>query len=419
MTSPHANSPRRLILLGATGSIGRQALEVIAHLNRERARDGSSPLFDVVGLAAGRNGAALAQAGRAHPSARLALAETIGNEAPPGCLTGEEAAQELVETVEADVVVGAMVGFAGLPAMLAATKRGCDIALANKEALVAAGELMIGAARAHGAHLLPVDSEHSGLWQALAPTSAAPWSATAPPFQAGPDVRSVTLTASGGALRGWSRDAIYHATPDQALSHPTWDMGAKVTIDTASLTNKALELIEAAWLFGLEAPRLKVLVHPQSIVHALVEFVDRSVVAQLGVPDMRTPIQVALTWPERAAGLAPSLSLAETGRLDFEAPDVELFPAIPAGLEVIRRGGTSGAVFSAANEAAVEAFLEGAIPFGRISELACSAIDAVGTSSLRTIDDVFAADAEGRRYVTTALSAATSSNSAPQSQEQT
>ncbi len=393
---------RRVIVLGATGSIGRQTLDVIAHLNARCAHNNCAPIFDVVGLAAGSNSDALRAAAVAHDVCELALAS--GDDTSPGALrTGTNAAERLVREIDADLVVGAMVGFAGLPAMIAAAELGRDIALANKEALVAAGELLVHLARDRGTRLLPVDSEHSGLWQALAAHTGGAWDRAAPPITLGDEIRRVVLTASGGALRCKSRQEVHDATPEQALAHPTWTMGAKVTIDTASLTNKALELVEAAWLFDLDAERLGVLIHPQSIVHAFVEYADHSVVAQLGAPDMRTPIQTALTWPQREPGLAPTLSLAEIGRLDFEEPDLEMFPALGAGFEMIRRAGTSGAVFNAANEIAVQAFLDRSIPFGRVSELSCQAIEVVGSNPIRSMDDVYAADAEGRRFVAAAL----------------
>lgn len=403
------SSPRRVIVLGATGSIGRQSLEVIAHLNAARARAGEAPMFRVVGLAAGRDQQALLAAARAHSGARLALASSDMQAA--GLCTGPEAAEQLVREVEADLVIGAMVGFAGLPAMLAAVELGRDVALANKEALVAAGELVVRLAREHGACLLPVDSEHSGIWQAIGAHAAGAWDRAAPPIDVANEITRVTLTASGGALRNMSPKARYHATPAQALAHPTWNMGAKVTIDTASLTNKALELVEAAWLFGLRADQLDVLIHPQSIVHALIEYADRSVVAQLGTPDMRTPIQTALTWPARHPGLAPVLDLTSLARLDFEAPDFDQFPALGAGFEIIRRGGACGAIFSAANEVAVHAFLDQAIPFGRIAEISCAAIDEVGSSAIRSIADILEADAEGRRFARSRLGASTTSTS--------
>jgi 1-deoxy-D-xylulose-5-phosphate reductoisomerase len=221
----------------------------------------------------------------------------------------------------------------------------------------------------------------------------------------GADVARLVLTASGGPFRTASAHDTYHATPRQALKHPTWQMGPKVTIDSASLTNKALEIVEAHWLFGVPGEKIGVVVHPQSIVHALVEFADGNVVAQLAPPDMRTPIQYALTFPHRPAGVSRKLDWATLGSLEFAPPDRERFPALDAAYEVIARGGTAGAVFNAANEAAVEAFLAERIPFGRITELSRSALEALGSSSLRSLADAVEADAQARRYVRTLLGA--------------
>ena len=389
---------RRIILLGATGSIGRQTIDVVARLNDLAARGESPVAFDVVGLGAGRNAPELFRLAETLGVRDLALAEGDPAGAPEGAVLrlGPDGAERLVREVEADVVLGAIVGFRGLPATLAAVELGRDVALANKETLVAAGELVVRACAESGSRLLPVDSEHSGVWQCLA---ARDRGLDAPPFALGDEVRRVVLTASGGALRDLPADEVERATVEQALAHPTWDMGAKVTIDSASLTNKALELVEAHWLFGLGADRLGALVHPSSTVHALVEYADASVVAQLGAPDMRTPIQVALTYPERLPGPAERLDLATLGSLEFGEPDTERFPALALGFEVIRAGGVAGAVFNAANEAAVEAFLDKRITFGAIGRLVASAVAGVGASPVRSLDDVAEADAEARRCV--------------------
>lgn len=419
-----SGAPRRVIILGSTGSIGVQTLDVVRHLNSLHAR-GEFPFpFEVVGLAAGRNTDALLGQAMAHGVKQVALCEPAkdgtSSSPPPGVSIrrAPDAAERLVREVPCDLIVGAIVGSAGLPAMLAAAELGIDIALANKETLVAAGSLVVAACAKSGAHLLPVDSEHSGVWQCLAgatvkdPTrgGAAPLQSAAdarrslaPPYIAGPDVTRVILTASGGALRTMSREQMEQATPEQALAHPTWSMGAKVTIDTASLTNKALELIEAHWLFGLEADRLGVLIHPQSIVHAMVEFADGSSIAQLGAPDMRTPIQVALAHPRRVPGLIAHASLGRAARLDFEEPDLARYPALACGYEVIRRGGASGAVFNAANEAAVEAFLARRIPFGSIASLSAAALEALGSARAGTLDEILEADREARRFVAARL----------------
>jgi len=403
--NPNENSagrPRRVLILGSTGSIGRQTIEVINALNAAHDRGAWRSRYEIVGLAAGTNTAALlAQASSLGVGDVAIGANTDDVRAPSGVtlLTGPDAAERLVRTVDADLVVAAIVGFAGLGATFAAIERGVDVALANKETLVAAGELVIGAARGVGGvgvSILPIDSEHSGIWQCLAGT-------TAPPMSLEATVRRVTITASGGPFLGWPKERIRNATLAQALRHPTWSMGPKVTIDCASLTNKALELIEAHWLFGLGPDRLGAVIHPQSIVHALVEFTDGSTIAQLGAPDMRTPIQYALTHPLRAPGISDTPPNGAMQSMRFDEPDLDRFPALGVAERVMRQGGVSGAVFNAANEAAVEAFIAGEIPFGRIPELSIGALDAIvgqaGNAPLRSLDDVREADALGRRYV--------------------
>jgi 1-deoxy-D-xylulose-5-phosphate reductoisomerase len=395
--------PVRILLLGSTGSIGTQTVEVLAGLERAGRR------YEVVGLAAGSNTALLGAQAASLGVQRIAIASVDAPlSAPEGAsaLRGPDAAEQLVRSCHddggVDMVIGAMVGSAGLPATLAALELGIDVALANKETLVAAGQIVVATARRTGAALLPVDSEHSGVWQCLNSDATG---FRKPPFAAGPEVTRITLTASGGALRDWPIDRIRRATPEEALAHPNWDMGAKVTIDSASLTNKALELIEAAWLFGVGSDRLGALIHPQSIVHSFVEFSDRSVIAQLGMPDMKTPIQYALTAPDRPIGVAPRLELRQLARLDFAEPDTERFPALQAGFEVIERGGTAGAVFNGANEAAVKAFLAGRVDFGTMTGLARAAMDEIGTSPIRSLDDVLEADTEARRFVHRRLNA--------------
>lgn len=384
---------RRVILLGSTGSIGTQTLEVIEHLNSQ---PDAGTRYRVVGLAAGSNAALLMDQAARWGVRDLALC--TGSAAGDGRLRlGTQGAERLVREVECDIVLGAMVGAAGLPATIAAVELGRDVALANKEPLVMAGELVVRAAKAGGARLLPVDSEHSGVWQALG-------EACVPPYECGGHVSKVILTASGGPFRLSSIDEMRRATPAQALRHPTWTMGRKVTIDSASLMNKALELLEAHWLFGLSADRLGALIHPQSVVHALVEHVDGSVVAQLGVADMRLPIQLALTWPQRRPGATRRLDLASTARLDFEPVDAHRFPAVDMALEAIRRGGTAGAILNGANEAAVKAFLEaGSIPFGRISELVAEAMARVEVRRVSSLGDVLEADRAARACVNAAI----------------
>jgi len=345
---------RRLSLLGSTGSIGRQTLEVAA-AHPER--------IAIAGLAAGGNlelliqqtkqfQPALVSVTRRDDAARVREAvSNLGVEV----VSGPEGLRAVAEA-EADLVIGALVGSVGLEPVLAALEQGRDVALANKEVLVIAGPLVLQEARAHGARLLPLDSEHVAIHQCLAGH---------PPE----GVRKIWLTASGGPFRTWSPDQIRDASPEQALAHPNWQMGPKVTVDSATLMNKGFEVIEARWLFDCEADRIGVLIHPESIVHSLVEYVDGSWLAQLSVPDMRIPIAYVLGMDDRLAipGLRP-LDLVEAGALHFDAPDLERFPALRLALEAARSGGTAPAVLNAANEVAVEAFLAGRIAFTTIAE---------------------------------------------------
>src|SRR6059058_3513047 len=309
---------RRIALLGATGSIGRQALEIIdAH-----------PELELVAAASG-----------SRPIDGLAPLTQVGGNPT-----------ELLERARPDVVLNAVVGFAGLPATLWTLERGVDLALANKESLVAAGELATSAWRRGGGRLLPVDSEHSAAQQCLE-------------GRAPETVHSLVLTASGGPFRGRSREELGRVTRADALAHPTWRMGPKITVDSATLANKGLELIEAHFLFGVPYERIEIVVHPASVVHSLVRFRDGAALAHLGYPDMRVPISFALTYPERAATPVPSLDFASGLTLEFEAPDVETFPLLRLAREAGTRGGTYPCAFNAANEVAVAAFLDGRLPF--------------------------------------------------------
>ncbi len=400
----------RLIVLGSTGSIGRQTLDVVAHLNALHARDEWPTFTRVVGLAAGKNATLLAEQAERFAVPHAAISE--GDQARSARITlrGKNSAEELVRAVPCDVVMAAMVGSAGLPATLAAVELGRNIALANKETLVAAGALVLPFAQRSGSRLLPVDSEHSALWQCLQsfPTGS-DGTPHVPPMNAPRAVTRAILTASGGPFRTWTKDQIVNATPEQALRHPTWSMGAKVTIDSASLMNKGFELIEAHWLFGLEPRRLAALVHPQSIVHAIVETADGSMLAQLGTPDMRAPIQYALSFPRRPPGRVARLDLASLAKLEFHEPDTNRFPALSLALNTITTGGTAGAVLNAANEVAVQAFLAGRgdstpgtaapIKFGRITDLAAEAIAMIPARPLHTLADCLAADQETREWV--------------------
>jgi 1-deoxy-D-xylulose-5-phosphate reductoisomerase len=275
-------------------------------------------------------------------------------------LFGEEGIERVAADPQVDTVVSGIVGAAGLRGTWVALEAGKRVCIANKETLVVAGPLVMDLARRRGARVLPVDSEHSAIFQAL--QSGQPG-----------EVRRIVLTASGGPFRGWTAEQLEKVTPEQALAHPTWNMGKKITIDSATLMNKALEVIEAKWLFGLAVEQIEVVVHPQSIVHSMVEFVDGSIIAQMSPPDMKLPIQYALTWPERMAGPSPRLDWRKRFQLDFEPPDLERFPALALGFEVAARGGTCGAVLNAANEAAVERFLERKLTFTDIPR-ACRAV---------------------------------------------
>jgi 1-deoxy-D-xylulose-5-phosphate reductoisomerase len=298
---------------------------------------------------------------------------------PIAVLEGEAGLCEAASLASADIVLSAVSGGAGLPAAVAALEAGKTLALANKEAMVMGGPLLGRMAERTGATILPVDSEHSAVFQILAGLR--------------PDeVARVVLTASGGPFRGWDSARLAAVTPEAALNHPTWSMGAKITIDSATLMNKALEVIEARWLFGLPAERIGIVVHPQSIVHCLVETRDGAVLAHLGAPDMRLPIQYALGYPDRVPGPAERLDLVEAGRLEFEEPDFEAFPALGLGYRVAGAGGTSGAVLSAANEEAVEAFLDGRIGFLDIARTVERVLDAHEPPTGLSMEMVFAAD---------------------------
>lgn len=380
---------RRIAILGATGSIGQSTLDLV-----ERSPD----RFEVVALTAQTNVNALAAAAR-RTGAKLAV---IAEESHLTNLrdklegTGCAAAaggDALIEAASggADWVMAAIVGCAGLVPTMAAIEAGKTVALANKEALVTAGTLMTGAAERSGAILLPVDSEHNAIFQCLAGSRKE-------------DVSRLILTASGGPFRLSSFDEMREATPAQAVAHPKWSMGAKISVDSATLMNKGLELIEAHHLFGLQSSRIDIVVHPQSVVHSLVEFVDGSLLAQLGTADMRIPIAHTLAWPERMETPAERLSLIDVGRLDFESPDLERFPALRLAREALDRGGGAAIVLNAANEIAVEAFLSERIGFCdivRIAELALEEID-VGTPV--SVDEVVALDKNTRERAAAMIS---------------
>ena len=386
-----AQRPRRLIVLGSTGSIGCNTLEVADHLS------GQGSAIEVVGLAAQRNTERLIEQARRFNVRHLAVCDTDAavrvQEAMPETtvFAGQDAAERLVREVESTDVAAAIVGSAGLPATLAAAELGLRIHLSNKETLVAAGELVIHTARKNGAVLLPVDSEHSAIFQCLHGRDAS-------------RVSRLVLTASGGALRDFPLDQLHRASPEDALKHPTWNMGPKVTIDTATMINKGLEMIEARWLFDVPAEKIQPLIHPQSLVHSFVEFVDGSVLAQLGPPDMRSPIQTALTWPDRTAGCGDKLDWTQFNDLSFYPPCPDRYPGIELCYQAVRSGRTAGAVLNAANEAAVEAFLARRIRFGQIVELVGRAMDTIDPRPVDSLDAVLDADREARAFVETSLS---------------
>jgi 1-deoxy-D-xylulose-5-phosphate reductoisomerase len=381
---------RKIAILGATGSIGKSALDLI-----ERSPD----RFEVVAVTAATNVEALADIAR-RTGARLAVIadEARGSELAEllvgtGCrvAAGEDA---LIEAAvgEAELIIAAIVGCAGLRSTMAAVEAGKTVALANKEALVTAGALMTDVAAARGATLLPVDSEHNAIFQCLAGSNRG-------------DVARIILTASGGPFRTASAETIGAATPAQAVAHPNWSMGAKISVDSATLMNKGLELIEAHYLFGLPSERIDILVHPQSVVHSMVEYVDGSVLAQLGSPDMRIPIAYALAWPERLPTPARRLDLAAIARLDFEAPDVKRFPALRLAREALEQGGAAPIVLNAANELAVARFLQGAIRFPEIINIVEEAIDRSDFPAPRSIGDVVEIDRTTRSRVQASMKA--------------
>ena len=355
--SGHYTGRVRVALLGATGSIGRQAIEVVEN----------SPELELCALASGSS-----------DLGPLAAEHGVEHVQSGGDLTA------LLEAAEPDLVLNAVVGFAGIGATLWALEHGVTLALANKESLVAAGELALAARERGGGLLLPIDSEHSAAFQCLEARPAE-------------SVHSLVLTASGGPFRGRSREDLADVTVEEALALPTWSMGPKITIDSATLANKGLELIEAHHLFGIPYERLEVVLHPTSVVHALVRFRDGAALAHLGYPDMRVPISWALTYPHRAPVDLPQLDLAGGLTLEFGAPDLETFPLLALARRAGEGGGTFPCAFNAANETAVAAFLEGRLPFLGIAEVVADVLGAVDGAAARDLDDLVEADAEARR----------------------
>ena len=393
-SNPTPPSVKRVLLLGSTGSIGTQTLQVMAHLNALHDQGAYPTRFELVGLAAGSDHATLVRQAHEWSVRDIALCNAL-DPTPSGfnLRTGNDAATRLVEEIECDLVVGSIVGIAGLRSTLRAVELGIDVALANKESLVAAGELVTNAAFTSGACLLPLDSEHAGIWQCLAGLHL---DRACPPMRPSAEIARVVLTASGGSFRDQTRDQIEHASLEQALNHPNWDMGAKVTIDSATLMNKALELLEAHWLFGLPASKLGAIIHPQSIVHALVECADGSVIAQLGAPDMRAPIQHALCDSRRPDGCAPRLDITKLASLDFVEIDPSRFPAIGLAMHAINTGADAGAALNAANEHAVAMFMDARLPFGQIDRCVEHVMSSWDPSPIASLDDVLAADERAR-----------------------
>lgn len=377
---------RQIALLGSTGSIGTQALDVVRN-NTDR--------FEIYALVARQNVDLLAQQARefrpevvviADEQYYAPLKEALAD-LPMKVWAGADAIADVVQMAPVDVVLTAMVGYAGLRPTLAALEAGKAVALANKETLVVAGELVTATARRTGAPILPVDSEHSAIFQCLVGQDASA-------------VEKVILTASGGPFRTTTHEALADVTPAEALRHPNWSMGAKVTIDSASMMNKGFEMIEARWLFGLPPERIEVVVHPQSIVHSMVQFADGAVMAQLGTPDMHLPIAYALAYPHRLRSAAPRLDFAQLSTLTFEAPDRERFRNLDYAYEAARRGGNMPCILNAADEVAVAAFLSGKIGFLAMSDLIAETMARTTFIATPTYDDYVQTDAEARRIAT-------------------
>lgn len=374
---------KHLSILGATGSIGTQTIDILSSIDAE-----------VVALTTNRNIKLLEQQARAlHPKLCVAFDEAAAKQlkialadTDIAVLTGMDGLVAAATHPDCDTVVTAVVGMVGLLPTLAAIDAGKDIALANKETLVCAGQLVMDAARRKGVHILPVDSEHSAIFQCIQACQ-------------GNALDKIILTASGGPFFGKTAEELKTVTREQALQHPNWSMGAKITTDSATMMNKGLELLEAMWLYDLPENQIEIVVHRESIVHSLIEFADGAVLAQLGVPDMRLPIQYALTYPQRLPCKVPRLSLAEVGRMTFYAPDNQAFPAMNLARHAARRKGNVGAVLNGANEAAVGRFLTGELPFWKIPQLVEQAMEQVPYQAQPTLDDILASDRAARQAV--------------------
>lgn len=378
--------PCRVTVLGATGSIGQNTLNLIEQ-TPER--------FDVVALTSNANADKLADAAKKFKPQMVAIADESAYPALKEALAGtsiraEAGKQGIIEaaTLASDCVISAIVGAAGLQPTLAAIERGARVGLANKECLVAAGAQVTAAVKRSNATLIPVDSEHSAIFQVLETKQ--------------PDaIESITITASGGPFRTFSKEQMERVTPQQAVAHPNWSMGAKISVDSATMMNKGLELIEAYHLFPLAVERFKIVVHPESIIHGLVSYTDGSTLAQMGCPDMRTPIAYALGWPQRLATPVKRLDLAELGKLTFEAPDETRFPALHIARDAFKQGGAATAIMNAANEVAVEAFLAGKLAFPGIMHIVEQTLAKLAGTPAHSLEDVLAADAAARAHAST------------------
>ena len=382
---------QNVTILGATGSIGQSTLDVIA-LHPEQ--------FRVFALTAHRQVDKMQQlceqyqpkyAVMADEASASVLEEKLAGSATQ-VLTGVDGLVWVASHQEVDQVMAAIVGAAGLLPSLAAAEAGKRVLLANKEALVMSGQLFMKAVADNGAELLPIDSEHNAIFQSL-PANFAGSS------ERREEVRHILLTASGGPFRGWSKDRLAKVTPAQAVKHPNWSMGQKISVDSASLMNKGLELIEACWLFDVQPKDVQVVVHPESVIHSMVQYVDGSVISQMGNPDMRTPIAYGMAWPNRMDSGVGSLDFFELAQLNFEAPDHEVFPALKLAAQAFEMGGTAPAILNAANEVAVDAFLGEQIPFTAISELTASALEHLKVEDALSLDVILKADRDARRFV--------------------
>jgi 1-deoxy-D-xylulose-5-phosphate reductoisomerase len=374
---------KKISILGSTGSIGRSTLSVIEKFPER---------FTVVALAAGNNVELFEkQVRQFRPSIVSLVSERSAADLKKRCsdlnvriFSGVEGMIQVAAADEADITVSAIVGTAGLVPTMAAIRAGKDIALANKEVLVSAGELVMAECRSRGVRILPVDSEHSAIFQCLLAGAST-------------DIRKLVLTASGGPFRAFAQKDLANVSLAQALKHPNWSMGRKITIDSATLMNKGLEVIEARWLFDIQPGKIEVLVHPQSIVHSMVEYHDGAIVAQLGIPDMKGPIAYALSYPERLSNVSPALDLAQVGTLTFEDPDLDRFPCLAYAFDALKAGGSMPAVLSAANEVAVKYFLEEKIGYVDIARVIRTTMNAHTPSRIKTVEDALKADLWARQ----------------------